>query len=219
MGQFQHYHIPNGIDVNVFKPRNRKECIHQLNLQDDRPIILFVAESLRSYRKGFDRIIELVRDESLNQRYNFVAVGEIKSDKRPENIIYLGKVKDELTMSVIYNAASVFILPSREDNLPNTMVESLCCGTPVVAFSTGGITETIINGKNGFLSSDQTVAGLTNALNKCIQQNQLMDKKNISETASKTYDVVEQARHYVELYEQELHNFTNNFQKLYSENI
>ena len=141
LGGFPHHHIPNGINTHVFKPRDRKQCTVKLNLPVDKPIILFVGESLRSYRKGFDRILELVKDTSLTEKYSFVAVGNVKSEDRVDAISYMGSVHNEEKMSFFYNAASVFVLPSREDNLPNTMIESLCCGTPVVAFTTGGITK------------------------------------------------------------------------------
>ena len=204
LGRFPHYHVPNGVDTGIFKPRNQAYCRKNLGLSQDKPIVLFVAESVSSYRKGFDRVLKLIGDKEFCGAYNFVALGSIKKREQVKGITYMGSIHDEKEMSFAYNAASVFILPSREDNLPNTMIESLCCGTPVVAFPTGGITETITNGENGFLSADHTVAGLKDALNRYMQHREAIDREAVAAMARTVFDVVVQAENYLKLYQRKL---------------
>jgi glycosyltransferase involved in cell wall biosynthesis len=63
----------------------------------------------------------------------------------------LGFIEDETVLAEIYSAADLFIIPSIDDNLPNTVIESLMCGTPVVGFRTGGIPDVISDGENGYI--------------------------------------------------------------------
>jgi len=60
-------------------------------------------------------------------------------------------ISDTDKLVALYNAANVFLLPSLEDNLPNTVMEALSCGTPVVAFRSGGVTEMVDHLDTGYL--------------------------------------------------------------------
>ena len=64
----------------------------------------------------------------------------------------MGHVSDPLQMIVIYRAADLFITPSLEENLPNTIMEAMACGTPSIGFKTGGIPEMIAHKKNGYVA-------------------------------------------------------------------
>ncbi len=76
----------------------------------------------------------------------------------------LGMINNSKSIADIYNIADMFVLPSLEDNLPNTIIESLACGTTVVAFNTGGIPEMIDHKKNGYLSEYKSIADLENGI-------------------------------------------------------
>ena len=78
--------------------------------------------------------------------------------------LHLGRIDEPAVMAQAYSAADVFALPSIEDNLPNTMLESMCCGTPVVAFNSGGTAEIIRNGVNGLIAPAKTAESLRVAL-------------------------------------------------------
>lgn len=201
LGRFKHAHIPNGIDTSIFKIRNKKECRIDLGILSEKSIILFVAESVSNHRKGFDRILDLVEDKRLRDAYLFVAVGDVRSSDQNDAILYLGSINDEYKMSLAYNAASIFLLPSREDNLPNTMIESLCCGTPVVSYAVGGISETIHDGENGFLCKDNTVEALLQVLtNNCLENDHKWNNLAIAKNAQEKYSSNIQAEKYLELY-------------------
>ena len=93
----------------------------------------------------------------------FVAAGKGAQSDSPQ-IRYLGNVPDERLMSVVYNCADLTVIPSREDNFPNTVGESLCCGTPVVGFARGGIPEMIEDGINGVLVGRLTSEALADGM-------------------------------------------------------
>lgn len=205
LGKFPHTLIPYGINTDIFRLQNREECKAGLGLPKDKVIVLFVAENLNNYRKGFDMVLNLIRDETVGTGCSFIAVGNVKKADRIPQIKYIGTVKDEVEMSKLYNAADIFILPSREDNLPFTMIESLCCGTPVAGFSIGGLKESVTNFQNGILADDVSVSGLTNALNSCISNIDRFNRTNISLTAQAKYASEIQVKEYANLYNTCLH--------------
>lgn len=132
--------INNGIDLSVFKPTEgnfkKKYCF------EDKKIVLGVAFGWGE-RKGLDVFIEL--SKRLDKKYQIVLVGtNDKIDKQlPNNIISIHRTQNQKELAEIYTAADVFVNPTREENFPTTHLEALACGTPVVAFNTGGCAETI----------------------------------------------------------------------------
>jgi glycosyltransferase involved in cell wall biosynthesis len=81
-------------------------------------------------------------------------------------------VQDEITLRIAYHAADVLLHPARVDNLPNTVAESMSCGTPVLAFETGGIPEMVIPNKSGWLVGDMNTKAMIKELNSILQSNQ-----------------------------------------------
>lgn len=81
-----------------------------------------------------------------------------------ENIIELGRINDEKLMAMVYSASDLFVIPSLYDNLPNTMIESLLCGTPVIGFNIGGIPDVVIDQKTGYLCPEISVQSLKKPL-------------------------------------------------------
>ncbi len=78
-------------------------------------------------------------------------------------VISTGRVATQKEMACLYAACDLFVLPTLEDNLPNSVAEALCCGTPVASFSTGGLPEMVEEGENGALSPGNNPAGLAAA--------------------------------------------------------
>ena len=196
LGAFPHEHIANGIDTSVFKLAANKKTKGDLRKIN----VLFVAESLHNYRKGFDFVLDILRDKNVMDKCSFTAVGEVKTSSRTAAINYTGIVYDEKKMSDLYNEADVFLLPSREDNLPNSMVESLCCGTPVVGFAVGGLKETITDGKNGYLSKELTAEGLAATLLTCVLNIDTFDNEKIAVEAQQMFSCETQVTAFKELY-------------------
>ncbi len=199
LSRFPHYCIPNGIDTDIFTINKKSKS------QKSKVNILFVAESLHNYRKGFDFILEILQDKTILNSCHFTAVGHVKKSSQLPEIKYEGSINDEKKISQIYNDADIFLLPSREDNLPNAMVESLCCGTPVVGFNIGGLTETITNGENGYLANEMSAKGLKEALLICIKNIDKLDRSTISEIAKSKFSTETQVKAFGKLYEKLLY--------------
>ena len=198
--------IPNGLDTDVYKPRDKNYSRELLNIPKDKKVILFVADSISNNRKGFvflKRAFEQLADSNLF----LCAIGNKNSELEPmDNIYELGPISDERLMSIAYSAADVFVIPSLIDNLPNTIIESLMCGTPVIGFPVGGISEMIQDGENGYLTEEVSVNSLENTIEKFLKNSGSFDQIKIRENAIKKYDQKVQSKKYIELYNNMLYN-------------
>ncbi|WP_434037641.1 glycosyltransferase [Formosa sp. 4Alg 33] len=199
-GNFKSYIIPNGIDSEKFKALNKEHCRELLNIPNDKIVFLFVSDSVNNKRKGFaflEKALKLIDREDIF----LLSVGNknstlIQDDKLNE----LGYIHDELLMSIIYSAADAFIIPSLMDNLPNTAIESLLCGTPVLGFPVGGLKDIVQHNENGLLAEEISVPALTNILNIFFENSHKFDSKIIRDNAIKKYDISVQVQNYLRLY-------------------
>jgi glycosyltransferase involved in cell wall biosynthesis len=165
--------ISNPIDTTIYKPAEKSEAKKALQLSTDKKLILFGAFKITDTRKGFTYLLEALI--LLQNKYPYMlnevgllVFGKTTEDDLWKNITFpvynLGKVSQTEQLVNIYNAADVFVLPSLEDNLPNTIMESMACGTPVVAFNTGGIPEMINHLENGYLATYRSAADLAEGI-------------------------------------------------------
>lgn len=205
--------IPNTLEMDVFKPINSRIAREILNLPEDKFIILFGAMSATSdKRKGFSYLAESINtlvsvNPELKNRAEILVFGATHSkdiESLPLNVNFLGNLGDNTTLSLCYNAADVFIAPSLEDNLPNTVMESLSCGTPVVAFNIGGMPDMIEHKTNGYLADSISPESLSEGISFFLEDssNQDVFEKNSRESVVKSYrkDIV--AKQYIEVYEE-----------------
>lgn len=195
------YCIPNSLDSEIYAPRDKNYSRDLLNIPKNKKVILFVADSIDNNRKGFvflKRAFEQLADSNLV----LCAIGNKSSELDSiDNIYELGPVFDERLMSIAYSAADVFVIPSLMDNLPNTVLESLMCGTPVIGFPIGGIPDMIQDGVNGFVAKEISVNSLVETLNKFLNNSSCFDGVEIRNDAIKKYDQKIQAKKYIELFD------------------
>ncbi len=130
------------------------------------------------------------------------AVGSKSELEENNKVIELGKIHDQRLMAMAYSAVDLFVIPSLEDNLPNTMLESLCCGTPVLGFQTGGIVDAIVDGVNGLLCDEISVNSLVYGLKRFVSGEVVFDRDAISKTASERFALDKQANAYIKLYKE-----------------
>lgn len=195
-----HVIIPNSIDTDVFRVYDKVSIRRQLGLPIEKPILLFVSQSVDNQWKGFDILTSAIKQ--LEKDCYLLIVGEASGNLDiPKEKTFTGKINDEQLMAYMYAAADVFILPTLEDNLPNTMVESLCCGTPVITFSNGGMTDYIKDYKNGIIVREHKAECLLNAINIFLENMEKFDvRSRISHEGHENFAPRLQAKRYVELY-------------------
>lgn len=149
--------IPNAIDTNIWQPINKSIARKILQLPTNAPLILFGAMGgSKDPRKGFD----LLKSALNHLRGQFTGIevvvfGQLPA-KTPENIgfpiHYTGHMYDEVSLRLLYSASDALIIPSRQDNLPNTGIEAHACGTPVIAFDTCGLSDIVTHKQTGYLA-------------------------------------------------------------------
>ena len=143
--------IPNAIDSRVFCPQNKQQARQALGLPVDSRIILFVSQRVTDPRKGM-----LVQQHPGMRENTGVAILGGHAEEVASRLALpsypLGYVSDPQRIVSVYNAADVFVLPSLEDNLPNTLMEAMACGVPCVSFRVGGIPEMIDHQSNGYVA-------------------------------------------------------------------
>jgi glycosyltransferase involved in cell wall biosynthesis len=195
-------HIRNCVDPEVFSCRNREKIRHELGLPVDATAILFSGAD--QPRKGgliIPEIIARLQRENSAKSYRFLFMGALPPQlTEGTHILTLPTTTDEARAAEYYSAADIYALPSFEDNLPNTISEALNCGTPVVAFPTGGIVEMIQSGINGVISTDTTAASLVEALSQCTESG-LMTRGAIAREARATYSPNVIAKEYLSFFE------------------
>ena len=146
--------IPNPIDINIYTPIPQKEARQKLGLSTSCKYVLFGAMNSTDVRKGCAYLLEA--DKYVNaDNIRYLVFG--KNSKQiikqlTHEAIDLGYLTDEYQKSLVYSAADLFITPSLEDNLPNTIMEAMACGTPCVGFNVGGIPEMIDHQVNGYVA-------------------------------------------------------------------
>jgi glycosyltransferase involved in cell wall biosynthesis len=116
----------------------------------------------------------------------------------------LGPIYDVERLRAAYSAADVFAIPSLQDNLPNTILESMACGTPVVAFATGGITEAVSDGHTGLLAPTGDVSAYSLRLRRILEDGRLRHDLGVGarKRAEQDFTVELQARRYASLYQE-----------------
>jgi glycosyltransferase involved in cell wall biosynthesis len=158
--------IPNPIDTELFSPRKMDEAKKKWGIGASKKIILFGAANIADRRKGLAYLVE-----ALGYLKNYPGTDDIEmvifgKNKRfdtatlPFPVHALDIIKSPGDLAEIYSLADVFVLPSIEDNLPNTIMEAMSCGTPVVAFDNGGIPDMIDHQQNGYLAAFKSSADL-----------------------------------------------------------
>jgi glycosyltransferase involved in cell wall biosynthesis len=141
--------IPNGVDLSVFHPAEKKEVRNRLDLPQDAGIMLFTANSIRNnVWKDFATLqgaLGIVSETLKTRSLLFLALGENAPDKRigDARMHFIPYQNDPEAVAAYYQASDLYVHAARADTFPNTVIEALACGTPVVATAVGGVPEQV----------------------------------------------------------------------------
>jgi len=196
--------IHNPVPKTFFELLDRQSCKKALGLSLEKPIFLSIAGNLNEERKGGPILREILESDAKDQ-CQFLLIGEGNQFNDPK-IKSLGYVNDEITLRIAYHAADVLLHPAQVDNLPNTVAESMSCGTPVIAFNTGGLPEMVIPNKTGWLVEKLTVQLMTKEIHSIIKSKSYTNLRVCTkEHAEQLFDPNEIGIQYIELMERLVH--------------
>jgi len=183
--------LPNTLETDIFIPQKKDEVRDQLGLPKDKFIFLTgFMPSRKDLHKGTSYLLESL--ELLKERLGvkadeveLVVFGNRDTKGMPEmpfKTTFLGTISNDEKLSACYAAADAFLIPSLEDNLPYTVMESLSCGTPVIAFTTGGIPDMVKHEQNGYLAEYRSSVSFADGMEWVLNH---PDKQQLQQEARK----------------------------------
>ena len=180
--------IPNTLDLETFTPHDKKQAKSCFGVAENSFCIMTGAQNNNEIRKGFPFFIEalkILKDRlpSKNIPKNLIEVlviGESSDELRaaPFKVNSTGFIDNDELLAKCYSAADIFVLTSLEDNLPNAMIESMACGTPLIAFNTGGVCDFVKDFKTGRICSPRESFQLATAMLYAIENPSALRKWN-----------------------------------------
>jgi glycosyltransferase involved in cell wall biosynthesis len=165
-------HLPNTLDTTIFQPTNQQEARIYFGLPQKKKLLLFASMNIRSRYKGVSYLIEACRLLAKNhpstlQDCEIVVLGNASESIKNEfsyPVHCLPYQTQEENIALVYNAVDFYITPSLQDNLPNTVMEAMACGTPCIGFATGGIPEMINHKVNGYIAPQRDAKALSEGI-------------------------------------------------------
>ncbi len=205
--------IPNCLDTRVFKPLNKVFAREVFNFGEKRIILAGGTNVYRDPRKGFDLLqtaMKQMASRGMGDKAALVVFGVPQSSDNVDlgfEMRQVGHLHNDESLAVCYSAADLFVAPSRQDNLPNTVLEAMACGTPCVAFDIGGMPDLIEHKKSGYLARPFDVDDLAHGISWVLEDDdrrrelaQAARKKVEEEYAAQTI-----AHRHAKLYQEILH--------------
>jgi glycosyltransferase involved in cell wall biosynthesis len=193
-------HTPYGLDTEVFTPQDPSLLRAMFGIPKEALVIGFIADNINDPRKGLKPLLNAIQrlnSEATGIHLVTVGNGEIHC----EGVAHtpLGPIFSDRLISFFYSACDLFVCPSLQDNLPNTVLESLSCGTPVVAYNLGGLPD-MIGTRSGILADPSGgSSSLRQSLFDCINNSNL-SRSSIRHDAESRYSLRNQAMKYLSLY-------------------
>jgi len=199
--------IPNPIDTILFSTGDKVNARNVLELDTHKTYVLYGAmNAVNDKNKGFAQLMETVNWYSANYNNDDFVLLVMGADKpltelhTSINIQYLGLIKDDAKMVAAYRAVSAMVVPSLSENLSNVIMESLSCGTPVVAFNIGGNSDMIDHKQNGYLAEAFSGEDLARGIHWCLHTEKgktfATSRKKVEENF--TMEIV--SKQYIDLY-------------------
>ncbi len=175
--------IPNPIDTQIFAPLDKQIAKKELGWNLNKKWLLFVAANANDPRKGFVYLKQSLQILfKKNPNIGLAILGKPLKTELADleqmglEIKQMGYIGNEKQKQTIYSAADTFVLPSLEDNLPNTIVEAMSCGTPVAAFAIGGIPQLLDQNNNGFMAAERDASALAIAIESTLNTAEILGR-------------------------------------------
>ncbi|MBE9046653.1 glycosyltransferase family 4 protein [Pleurocapsales cyanobacterium LEGE 10410] len=213
LNRFPIHYIPNGIDTQAYQPLDRQQCRSLLGIPPGKKVLMIGATSLTARRKGGALLLEALASLPSSLKMKMVLLllgrgGKAIASAAGIAALDLGYVSSDRLKSIAYSATDLFIYPTRADNLPLMLQESMACGTPIVSFKVGGVPELVRPDVSGYLAQPEDSYDLCNGIMQLLEDEFLWKKmsQNCRQIALTEYSLELQTQRYIELYSQILPN-------------
>jgi glycosyltransferase involved in cell wall biosynthesis len=211
LNRFAIYHIPYGIDTEAYQPLEQQLCRKVLGISQHKYVLMFGAPSLKDSRKGGDLLLEALSllPESLKTETLLLTIGgggETIGKTVGIPHLELDYVRNDGLKSMAYSASDLFLFPTRADNLPLVLQESMACGTPMVSFKIGGVPDLVRPNETGYLAEAENSQDFCQGVVQLLENAPLREKMsaNCRAIALEDYPLELQAKRYIELYQKVL---------------
>lgn len=217
LGDKDVFWIPNTLNQEVYKLRDKYVVKSMIGLPKDKKMILFGAMySTSDRRKGFQYLqgaIQYLVKQNLPFEFELMVFGSDEPENPPAfgvPIHYMGRFVDDLSLSMLYSAADVMLVPSMYENFPNTGLESMNCGTPVVSFKIGGLPDQIDHKVNGYLAEPYDSEDFARGIAYVLEDNERWQEMSHAarRKAEKYFNEKRIAREYMKVYEVAIQDIT-----------
>ncbi|MCC0048127.1 MAG: glycosyltransferase [Rhodobiaceae bacterium] len=204
--------IPNVVSADVFKPMNPTVARINLGLPLDKKLLLFGADNLSNRRKGGDLLEKAIAEfakQDVRDDIEIVLFGGYAGFQLPYQAHFLGKIEDEVELAKVYSAVDALIFPSREENAPLIVAEALLCGTPVISFPVGNVTELVDHENTGYIAEFENVKSLANGIKWAINSdsgNKIKRSLLCRYAATQYYNEARSAKQYQKIYRELIDN-------------
>ncbi|BAY08408.1 glycosyltransferase family 4 protein [Calothrix sp. NIES-2098] len=207
------HYIPHGIDTEAYQPLEIEKCRSVLNIPNNKKVLMFGAANLKESRKGGDLLVQALQQlpQSLKSQALLITLGEGGegiSETVGIQTLNLGYVGSDRLKAIAYSAADLFVFPSRSDIFGLVLQESMACGTPMVSFKVGGVTDLVRHGVTGYLAAPEDANDFCNGIVELLEDERLGDRmsQNCRAIALQEYPLDLQAKRYIELYRKIINN-------------
>jgi glycosyltransferase involved in cell wall biosynthesis len=202
--RFPAYHIPNGVDTRIFRPLEKQAARNLLGIETSSPVLLVMNKGIPQLREVFGQLA--------TRGVGDIAILDVGSGLGDSLTCYpfvravydVGRIQNERMMALCYAAADLLVFPSMAENFPLVILESLACGTPVIAFDVGGIGEAISSGETGSLIPRGDTARFAIELLALLANQSIRDlmHEKARRLVNSEFSLKDQTRRYLELYQE-----------------
>ena len=196
--------LANTLDTDCFQALDKEMARKALNIPTKAKVIGFICDDMKDPRKGMHYLLSAL-ESTASEGYTLLTAGKQPSQGNlPDSIDWkhLGALQSDALLRLFYSAMDLFVIPSTQDNLPNTILEAMACGTPSVGFNVGGIPDMIHENKTGHLVAPKDTEALARTLKNAFNDPQKLQSMSqlARASAESEYNYTTQGNKHMALY-------------------